>query len=160
MEYFNEEKLSHQIENLNELIINSSKNYIAYLKHLFNIYLDTRSLNYITNEKEESICVSYTYLTNEQKTIHIDKYQWNNLVNMILGLQILAEPLFDFNNKKHCRLLNNLFANIQEKNQINALYDIEKIEIQFSIQNIYSTELNAKSKLEEWRNKVEEFLQS
>jgi hypothetical protein len=158
MEHLNEEKLSHQIDKINELIIKSSRNYIAYLKKLFMIYLDSRSLNYIANQKEASFCVSYVYLTNEQKAIHVDKYQWENIVNMMLGLQTISVPLFDFDNTNHSRLLNNLFDNLQEKNQLNALYDIEKIEIQFSIQKVYSTEINAKNRVEEWKNKVEEFV--
>lgn len=158
MEHLNEAKLAHQIDKINELIINSSRSYIAYLKQLFMIYLDTRSLKYIANQKEESFCVSYIFLTNEQKTIYIDKYQWENIVSMMLGLQTISEPLFDFGKTKHCRLLNNLFDNLQEINQLNALYDIEKIEIQFCIQKMYSTEINAKNRVEEWKNKVEEFI--
>jgi hypothetical protein len=140
MEYINEEKLALQIDKINELIINSSRKYIANLKHLFMIYLDTRSLQYIANQTEESFCVYFTYLTYDQKIILTEKHEYDNMVNMLLGLQTLAEPLFDFGNTNHCRLLNNLFDNLQEKNQINALYGIEKIEIQFSIQKVYSTE--------------------
>ncbi len=158
MEYLNEKKLSLQIEIVNELIINSSTNYIQYLKKIFNVFLDRRSINYITKQSEESFIVSFNYLTNEHQIILTEKYKYNNIVNMLLGLQTLAEPLYDFGNTNHCRLLNNLFDNLQEKNQLNALYDIEKIEIQFSIQKIYSTAINAKSKLEEWTNKVEEFV--
>lgn len=157
MEYINEAKLSLQIDKINELIINSTRNYIAYLKHLFMIYLDTRSLQYIAHQTEESFCVNFTYLTIDQKIILTEMHEYDNMVNMLLGLQTLAEPFFDFGNTNHCRLLNNLFDNLQEKNQINALYEIEKIEIQFCILKTYSTEMNAKNKLEEWKNKVEEF---
>lgn len=158
MEYLNEKKLSLQIEIVNELIIISSTNYIQYLKKMFNVFLDRRRLNYITKQSEESFIVSFKYLTNEHQIILTEKYKYNNIVNMLLGLQTLAAPLFDFGNTNHCRLLNNLFENLQEKNRINAIFHIEKIEILFSIQKIYSTAINAKSKLEEWTNKVEEFV--
>lgn len=155
-----EETIHKRAGDINELIFKSTKNYISYLKHLFNIYLDTRSLNYIANHKEDSFLVTYIYLTNENNAIHVDKYEYDNLVNMLLSLQTLSEPLFDFGNVGYCKLFNNLFDMLQDKNRLNALFEIEKIDIQFSIQKMYSAEINAKSKLEEWTNKFEEFLQS